>query len=93
MSVAEKPTTTVSTKGQVILPKAIREHRRWAAGTKLLVEETPDGVLLRAAPLFAPTRPEDVFGCLKYDGPPVNLDDMDAAIAAEVKRRYARGRY
>ena len=53
-------TTTVSTKGQVILPKAIRERRHWAAGTQLIVEETADGVLLRSAPLFAPTRPEDV---------------------------------
>ena len=36
-------TTTVSTKGQVILPKAIRQRRDWDAGTRLLVEETPEG--------------------------------------------------
>ena len=30
-----KLTTTVSTKGQVILPKAIRDQRRWPAGTEL----------------------------------------------------------
>ncbi|MFV0643715.1 MAG: AbrB/MazE/SpoVT family DNA-binding domain-containing protein, partial [Sphingomonadaceae bacterium] len=48
--------TTVSTKGQVILPKAIRTHRKWDAGTRLVVEETPDGVLLKRAPAFAPTR-------------------------------------
>ena len=47
MSAAEKPTTVVSTKGQVILPKAIRQRRRWDAGTRLVVEDTPDGVLLR----------------------------------------------
>ena len=47
MSAAEKPTTVVSTKGQVILPKAIRQQRRWEAGTRLVVEDTPDGVLLR----------------------------------------------
>ena len=51
--------TVVSTKGQVILPKSIRQHRHWAAGTRLVVEETPEGVLLKAAPLFAATRPED----------------------------------
>ena len=59
MASAETPTTTVSTKGQVILPKAIRERRNWPAGTRLVVEETPDGVLLKPAPVFAPTRPED----------------------------------
>lgn len=40
---AGKLTTTVSTKGQVILPKAIREERRWRAGTRLTIESTPDG--------------------------------------------------
>lgn len=89
----EKAMTTVSTKGQVILPKAIRERRQWAPGTRLVVEETADGVLLKPMPLFAPTRPQDVFGMLRYSGPPKTVEEMDEAIAAEVKRRHARGRY
>ena len=93
MAISEGATTTVSTKGQVILPKAIRERRRWGPGTRLIVEDTPEGVLLKPAPLFPPTRPEDVFGILKYSGPPKTLEEMDAAITAEVKRRRARGRY
>ena len=93
MVTPEKTITTVSTKGQVILPQAIRRKRHWNAGTKLIVEDTPDGVLLKAAPLFSPTRPEDVFGCLKYDGPAKTMEEMDAAIDEEVKRRHARGRY
>jgi AbrB family looped-hinge helix DNA binding protein len=39
----EKLTTTVSSKGQIILPKAIGQRRNWAPGTRLEVEETPDG--------------------------------------------------
>lgn len=93
MSASERHATKISTKGQVILPKAIRERRKWGAGTRLVVEETADGVLLKAAPLFAPTRPEDVFGMLHYSGPPKTIEEMDEAIAAEVKRRHARGRY
>jgi AbrB family looped-hinge helix DNA binding protein len=93
MAVAEKATTTVSTKGQVILPKAIRQKRRWEAGTRLIVEETPDGVLLKAAPIFPPTRSEDVYGSLRYKGRPKTLEEMEAGIVAEVKRRHARGRY
>lgn len=85
--------TTVSTKGQVILPKAIRERRGWEAGTRLIVEETPDGVLLKPASLFAPTRHEDVAGILAYSGPAKTIAEMDAGIEAEVKRRHARGRY
>ena len=88
-----KPTTVVSTKGQVILPKGVRERQTWGPGTRLTVEETPDGVLLKAAPLFPPTRMEDVCGMLKYEGPPKTLEEMDAAIAAEVRERHARGRY
>jgi AbrB family looped-hinge helix DNA binding protein len=65
-------TTTVSTKGQVILPKAVRQRRNWAPGTRLLVEEIPDGVLLKAAPVFASTRPEEVAGMLAYPGRPQN---------------------
>jgi AbrB family looped-hinge helix DNA binding protein len=93
MAISDNATTTVSTKGQVILPKAIRERRQWRAGTRLVVEDTPDGVLLKPAPLFLPTRPEDVAGMLKYSGPPKTLEEMDAAITAEIKRRRARGRY
>ena len=93
MAAVETLTTTVSTKGQVILPKAIRQRRNWAAGTRLVVEDTRDGVLLKAAPVFAPTLPEDVAGMLAYRGPPKTVEEMDAAITAEVKRRHARGRY
>ena len=93
MAAIETSTTTVSTNGQVVLPKAIRQRRNWAPGTRLVVEDTPDGVLLKAAPVFAPTRPEDVAGMLAYRGPPKTLEEMDAAITAELKRRHARGRY
>lgn len=90
MAQSETLITTVSTKGQVILPKAIRQRRDWEAGTRLIVEETPEGVLLKQAPAFAPTRPEDVFGMLAYKGEPKTLEEMDAGIAAEVRRRYDR---
>ena len=91
---AEPETTTVvSTKGQVILPKSIRERRKWGPGTRLVVEETPQGILLKAAPLFPRTRSEDVYGCLAYDGPPKTIAEMNEAIKTEVLRRHARGRY
>lgn len=87
MGAAEKRTTKVSTKGQVILPKAVREQRRWGAGTKLLVEDTEDGVLLRKAPLFAPTTMDQVFGALAWKGKPKSLKDMEEAVEAEARRR------
>jgi AbrB family looped-hinge helix DNA binding protein len=57
---------TVLTKGQVILPRAIRDRLHWGPGTRLVVEQTEDGILLKSMQVvFAPTRPEDVpFPCL-----------------------------
>ena len=89
MSVSEGLTTTVSTKGQVILPKAIRQALRWEAGMRLVVENTPEGVLLKPAPVFAETHPEDVFGRLACDGAPKSLAEMEAGVLAEAKRRHA----
>ena len=70
MAVLDKFTATVSAKGQVVLPKAVCQALRWHVGTRLTVESTADGVLLRPGPAFAETRPEDVFGCLADDVPP-----------------------
>jgi len=39
--------TLLSSKGQVIIPKAIREARHWHAGTRLEVTETAEGLLLK----------------------------------------------
>ncbi len=90
MARSERLTTVVSTKGQVILPKSIRQHRHWDPGTRLVVEETPEGVLLKAAPVFPPTRPDDVYGFLPHQGLPKTLEEMEASIIAEAKRRHAR---
>src|SRR3954447_7643021 len=87
---SDKLTTTVSTKGQVVLPKAIRDERRWRAGTQLTIESTPDGVLLKPASLFPPAKTADVFGSLPYRGKPKSVEEMEAGIAAEARRRHAR---
>ncbi|MGQ0566512.1 MAG: AbrB/MazE/SpoVT family DNA-binding domain-containing protein [Gemmobacter sp.] len=93
-----RQTTTLSTKGQVILPKAVRDARKWLPGTRLSVEETPEGVLLRAVPMrsLPPTTIEEVLGMLRYDGPPMTIEDMEEAIGeavAEDWEQFERGRY
>ncbi len=85
--------TRLSSKGQLILPKAVRQAHDWPPGTEFSVEEFEDGVLLRPLKPFQPTRLEDVFGCLRHEGPSKTLAEMEEAIAEEVRRRHAGGRY
>ena len=87
MANAEKLTVRLSTKGQLILPKAIRQRRRWDVGTRLLIEDTAEGVLLKAAPIFEAKRSDEVFGSLKVSGPPKTLEQMDSGVIAEARRR------
>ena len=89
MTPVEELRTTLSTKGQVILPKSIRRSRRWEAGTQLSVEDTAAGVLLRPVPIFPRTDPEKVFGCLPFSGKPKTLEEMDAEVMGEARRRHA----
>ena len=85
--------TTISSKGQVVLPKALREKRRWKAGTKLTVEERPEGLLLKPLEKKKKFSVSDWRGMLKHKGPPRTIEEMNAAIEEEVRRRHARGRY
>ncbi len=81
-------TTKLSSKGQVVLPKAVREACGWQAGLELIVEVTADGVTLRPRKPFALSSHDQVFGRLRHAGPPVSLEEMDAAVA----RRFAARR-
>ena len=85
-----KQTTVLSTKGQVILPKAIRDRLNWRPGAKLVVEETGLGVAIRLESPYPPSRLEDVIGILKYDGPPISIEQMNEGVLEEAARRYAR---
>lgn len=56
--------SVVSTKGQITIPAAIREHLGLGVGTTILIEDVPKGVLLRKG--TAGEHPVDqVFGMLR----------------------------
>jgi AbrB family looped-hinge helix DNA binding protein len=77
-------TTTLSSKGQVIIPKTLRVALRWAPGTQLEVHDTPEGVLLRPAALATKASLPEGLAAIRrrvaYAGPTVSLEDMDAAV-------------
>lgn len=83
-------TIRLSTKGQIVIPKAVRALHGWEEGQELEVVDTPAGVLLRAPSPFPATTLDDVAGCLKalYQGPPVSVDDMNAAVGTAMKEGF-----
>lgn len=89
--------TLLSVKGQVVIPKALRDARRWGPGTRFEVRETPEGVLLTPAAAPAKRDLHEGLAALRklanYQGPAASLEDMDAAVAAEARRRHAAGKY
>jgi AbrB family looped-hinge helix DNA binding protein len=77
--------TKMSGKGQVVIPKGIRDRLHLAPGDELDVIERPDGLLLRK------TRPSSgesfdeitarIRSRVNYSGSPVSIEDMNRAIA------------
>jgi AbrB family looped-hinge helix DNA binding protein len=90
MAKAASAKTKVSSKGRVVLPKAIRDKRKPTSETELTIEETPEGVLLRSASPFAPTKFEDVAGMLRGKrrvSRVVSIEEMDDTVMAEAQHR------
>jgi AbrB family looped-hinge helix DNA binding protein len=73
MSIA---TITLSSKGQIVIPKEIRDELHWDAGTQLTLVSGASGVTIKATPKKTGRRLEDLIGMLKHDGPPISTDDL-----------------
>jgi len=79
-------TTRLSSKGQISIPKSVREAHNWEPGTEFVIEEVGNAILLRPAKPFPLSKLEDVAGCLAYQGPAKTLEEMEAAILEEARR-------
>ena len=84
---ARSQATRLSTKGQLIIPKEVRERHGWTAGVELLVEDRGDSVVLRRADDLPETTLDDLVGCTGYKGPTRSLEEMEAAIARGARER------
>jgi AbrB family looped-hinge helix DNA binding protein len=83
-------TTKLSSKGQVVLPKSVRDQHGWVEGTEFVVESTASGVLLRPKQVFPATSLDGVLGSLPYQGKAKSLSEFDAGIRREIRRRHGR---
>lgn len=80
--------TKMSTKGQIVIPKGVRSTHHWQPGQKLILIETEDGVVLKAAPPFKTSTIDDVAGSLKYSGKPKSIEEMNEGIAKAARERH-----
>ena len=85
-------TTALSSKGQIIIPKPIRDHHRWPPGTQFVVEEVPEGIILKPKKPFPPTTLEEGLGCTGYRGPARTVTEMKESIDADVRKKWRRSR-
>ena len=87
-------TTRVSSKGQVVISKSIRDRLHLEAGATLSVGVENDAIVLHQVrkALRLPTESEidAVAGCLKVGGPMPSRTDEDAAIAALFRKEWGR---
>lgn len=69
--------SSITSKGQTTLPKAVREALSVSSGDRVRY------IIGDGEVRIVPVRPlRELFGILHYDGPPITLEDMDNAIAS-----------
>ena len=81
-------TTTVSSKGQAVIPKNVRKALGIVPGVR--IDFIVEGDTARIVPIRngAPARVEDGFGMLKYKGASVSVEDMDVCrVLAKASRK------
>ncbi len=79
-------TVKLSTKGQIVIPKEIRDIHHLSAGTEFVIAFVGDEIRLKPLPVFAATRVENGIGFLARKGrKPLNEQETDLAIGDMLK--------
>ena len=80
-------TSTISAKGQITVPKAVRDKLGLRAGTRVEFELTAEGVLLRKGSRGGVRAVDRVLGILKREAPTDSLiDDMRGRVPPSMRR-------
>lgn len=82
-------TTTLTSKGQITLPKAIRERLALKQGDRLMVAAESDGRITLERERQPPT--DSAYGLLRRLAKkrPVSVAEMRAAVRQRAKRKHA----
>jgi AbrB family looped-hinge helix DNA binding protein len=79
--------TTLSSKGQIVIPKQIRQSHGWRAGMKFNLAEEGNALVLKPSGRRPTRTVEEVIGCAGYTGPRKSVEEMDAGILDEARRQ------
>jgi len=85
-------TTRLSSKGQIVIPKSLRDSHHWRPGTEFIIEDTATGIILRPRKLFPATKLEDGIGCTGYDGPSKTVEEMEEGMLADLRKQWQEDR-
>jgi AbrB family looped-hinge helix DNA binding protein len=84
--------TKLSAKGQVVIPKDVRDRLNWAEGTRLDVVESVGSVTLiplksrlRPRMLFPKSTIEDIMAGPKWEGPPKTVEDISGLTVQDLR--------
>jgi AbrB family looped-hinge helix DNA binding protein len=84
------PTATVTTKGQITIPKEVRDHLGVETGDRLSFVVQEDGTVI-VKPITRHVR--ELGGLLRRTGRrPVSINQMDEAIAHRMHTKFGRPR-
>jgi len=79
-------TLKISAEGSIIIPASIHH---WQSGQELVIEQTDLGLLLKAnTTTLIPHSVTEVAGCLKYEGKPKTLAEMEDGIRQGILEQW-----
>ncbi len=82
-------TITLSSKGQLVIPKAVRQSAQLAPGDVLSVRYVDGEIRLKPVTVVMPTSLAEVAGCLAQPGQkPLGQAQTQAAIKARLKLKF-----
>lgn len=83
-------TTRLSSKGQIIIPKTIRDACHLNAGQELEIEITSQGILLKTKSALSETTITDLIGCTGYQGKAKTIAEMEEGTRQGIIAKWGR---
>lgn len=85
-------TIKLSSKGQLVIPKSIREELHWDEGIELTLVPVDNGLMLQTPNKAGKRNLADLQGMLHYEGPPISLQTLckPVELTEEESEEYRR---